>query len=114
MRMDVTPRGFHAIILSATGQVYIDPYSRDTDTNYISYFKRDLTADKPFSCFTQLEAGQAEPLSRATPYGPTGATLKSYRLALACTGEYATAVCSPNPPTIAGRARGNDHVRESL
>jgi hypothetical protein len=102
MRMDVTPRGFHAIILSANGQIYIDPYSRDTDTSYISYFKRDLVAAKPFSCFSESEAEQTGPLSRTVPYGPTGATLKSYRLALASTGEYATAVCSPNPPTIAG------------
>ena len=104
MRIDITPRGFHAIILSATGQVYIDPYSRDTDTNYISYFKSDFIAtDKPFSCFVESPGKGNEPLSRgAIPYRPSGATLKSYRLALACTGEYATAVCSPNAPTVAG------------
>jgi hypothetical protein len=103
MRMDVTPRGFHAIILSAIGQIYIDPYSRDADTNYISYLKRDFRpAEKPFSCFVQSEAKERRPLSRETPYRPTGATLRSYRLALACTGEYATAVCSPGPPTVAG------------
>jgi hypothetical protein len=103
MRIDVTPRGFHAIILSATGEVYIDPYSRDTDTNYISYFKSDFIADKPFSCFVESKGKGNEPLSRGTtPYRPSGATLKSYRLALACTGEYATAVCSPNAPTVAG------------
>jgi hypothetical protein len=105
MRIDVTPRGFHAIILSATGQVYIDPYSRDTDTNYISYFKSDFIAtDKPFSCFVESQGKGNEPLSRgAIPYRPSGATLKSYRLALACTGEYATAVCNPpNAPTLVG------------
>ena len=104
MRIDITPRGFHAIILSATGQVYIDPYSRDTDTNYISYFKSDfIPTDKPFSCFVESQGKGNEPLSRGgTPYRPSGATLKSYRLALACTGEYATAVCSPNAPTVAG------------
>jgi hypothetical protein len=100
MRIDVTPRGFHAIILSAAGETYIDPYSRDADTNYISYFKGDFTpVDKPFQCFVESQAGR-NVLSRVTPYRPTGSTLKSYRLALACTGEYATAVCAPNSPTL--------------
>jgi len=51
LRMDVGPRGFHAIIISAEGQTYIDPYSRDTDADYIAYFKRDfVAADKTFTC----------------------------------------------------------------
>ena len=29
-----------------------------------------------------------------------GTQLKTYRLALACTGEYAVAVCSPSAPTV--------------
>ena len=101
MRIDLTPRGFHAIILSASGQIYVDPYSRETDTEYISYRKSDFTSDKPFSCFTESESGQNEPLAQTAPSVPTGATLRTYRLALAATGEYATAVCNPNPPTIA-------------
>jgi reprolysin-like metallo-peptidase family M12B/putative Ig domain-containing protein len=101
MRIDLTPRGFHAIILSAGGQIYVDPYSRETDTDYISYWKSDFTTDKPFSCATESESGQTEPLTHTAPYVPTGATLRTYRLALAATGEYATAVCNPNPPTVA-------------
>ena len=101
MRADLTPRGFHAIILSASGQIYIDPYSRETDTNYISYFKRDFApADKAFTCDVQSEA-KAQLSRNATLDRPTGATLKTYRLALACTGEYATEVCSPSAPTVA-------------
>lgn len=102
MRMDVTPRGFHAIILSPKGDIYIDPYSRETDTNYISYFKKDFVADKPFSCLTETKAGRNVARSKSgTPLRPTGATLRSYRLALACTVEYAAAVCAPNAPTLA-------------
>ncbi|MEP6603368.1 MAG: reprolysin-like metallopeptidase [Spartobacteria bacterium] len=99
-RIDITPRGFHAIILGAGGQVYVDPYSRETDTNYISYFKSDFTAaSKPFSCFAGPQVNAALPLT-VEAARPTGATLRSYRLALACTGEYATAVCAPNAPTV--------------
>jgi hypothetical protein len=101
MRIDLTPRGFHAIILSASGQIYVDPYSRETDTDYIAYWKSDFTTDKPFSCFAPSEGGQNKALAHTAPYVPTGATLRSYRLALACTGEYAAAVCNPNPPTVA-------------
>ncbi len=106
MRIDVTPRGFHAIILSAGGEVFVDPYSRETDTEYISYFKSDfIPADKPFSCL--IEASKQTAGKNATKVAtevarPTGANLRSYRLALACTGEYATAVCAPAAPTTAG------------
>lgn len=101
-RIDVTPRGFHAIILSGHGDIYIDPYSRETDTNYVSYFKRDFLADKPFSCLTEGETREHASASRPTPYRPTGSMLRTYRLALACTGEYAAAVCSPNAATLPG------------
>ena len=42
VRLDWTPQGFHAMILSAAaGRVFIDPYSRDDTLLYISYFTRD-------------------------------------------------------------------------
>src|SRR4029077_10100002 len=51
MRLDVTPRGCHAIVLSARGQYYIDPYWNDSDQTYISYYKRDFMApDKKWEC----------------------------------------------------------------
>ncbi len=103
MRMDLTPHGFHAIILSPHGDVYLDPYWRDEDTNYVSYFKKDFVADKPFRCLVESDKQSARKKTsseRAAPQRPTGATLKKYRLALACTGEYAVRVCSPNAPTV--------------
>jgi hypothetical protein len=102
-RIDLTPRGFHAIILSGEGQIYIDPYSRDTDTDYISYYKGDLPSTKPFTC--ELERGVADANALAEPSAnirSSGSTLRTYRLALACTAEYAAAVCSPNAPSVAG------------
>ena len=104
LRLDLTPRGFHAIVLSSAGQIYIDPYARDNDTSYISYFKRDFAPiDKPFSCLVQSETAMKSPAAPTseTALQASGASLKTYRLALACTGEYATAVCSPNAPTVA-------------
>ncbi|MFL6514347.1 MAG: reprolysin-like metallopeptidase [Chthoniobacterales bacterium] len=100
-RLDFTPRGFHAIVLSAAGQTYVDPYARDEDEDYISYAKQDfVAADKSFSCLVEGQSAQSDTLTSSAAERSTGTTLKTYRLALACTGEYAVAVCSPNPPTI--------------
>ena len=40
-RFDWLPTGFHAIILSPSGTVLIDPYAADNTTDYISYWKKD-------------------------------------------------------------------------
>ncbi|HEY4283533.1 MAG TPA: zinc-dependent metalloprotease family protein [Chthoniobacterales bacterium] len=101
VRMDVTPRGFHAVVLSAEGEIYIDPYARESDGDYISYFKQDLASQKPFSCAVETDGAQAAAFAApATALRSTGGTLKTYRLALACTGEYATAVCNPSASTV--------------
>ena len=41
-RFDITPAGFHAIIFSVNGTVYIDPYSMGDNQHYISYYKKDF------------------------------------------------------------------------
>ena len=105
MRMDITPRGLHAIIHSAEGVVYVDPYWRDDDKAYVSYFKKDFVEDEPFRCLVEAETKRERREGRsreAAAQRPTGATLRKYRLALACTGEYAVRVCSPNAATVPG------------
>ena len=95
-RFDRTPLGFHAQVLSPAGAVYVDPYLRGDTSLYASYYKRDLPRDErdDFRCLVEDEAGAeraAAPASLAT-----GQTLRTYRLALACTGEYSTAVANAN------------------
>ena len=102
-RFDVTPHGFHAFILSASGAVLVDPYAEGDTENYISYRKLDLGEDdQTFECHfdlvnpteTSASSPQAEPSESATdaPAGVNiavgGGTLRTYRLALAATGEY--------------------------
>ena len=91
-RLDQTPQGFHAILLTGQGTVYIDPYWRDDATTYLAYYKRDfVAAAKPFNCLVTGNDLVSPAVRAAIDERPTGATLRTYRLALACTGEYATA-----------------------
>ena len=50
-RFDFMPSGFHAIILSNQGTIYIDPYSTKDTNNYISFNKASLGENpNPFFC----------------------------------------------------------------
>jgi hypothetical protein len=89
-RMDWTPDGFHAIVLSADNSVYIDPYSKGDTAHYISYYKRDYRRDgKNFQCLVDEANRDSSSLpGQAIPYVANAGTLRTYRLALAATGEY--------------------------
>lgn len=97
IKIDWSERGFHAMVLSPIiGSVYIDPYVQETLTSYISYFKKNYRQKTPF-----IENGQIinkdvlqRTIAAARPQGIQciGGTLRTYRLAVACTGEYASAV----------------------
>lgn len=90
VRFDVTLTGFHAMILSAGVTTYIDPLAKGNTEFYVSYAKRELR--KPgwaIECSAQTELA-ASPAPPATPLVTGGATLRTYRLALAATGEYTT------------------------
>jgi uncharacterized repeat protein (TIGR01451 family) len=93
-RLDVTPAGFHGMILSAGETVYIDPYSRQDSAHYISYYRHDLA--NPHEGFIQHEPigdpAEIEALVEALQEGggniPSGDELRTYRLVVAATGEY--------------------------
>jgi Metallo-peptidase family M12/PKD-like domain/Secretion system C-terminal sorting domain len=90
IRLDITPLGFHAMILSPRGQVFIDPYSTNTTTDYICYYKKDVTRTTSFTCETE---DLSEDLQKSIPSNyqgqrSIGTQLRTYRLALAGTGEY--------------------------
>ena len=93
-RLDQTPQGFHAIIFTGSGSVYIDPYWRDDTTRYLSYRRRDFSdPSKSLNCqIPEAEEDRGPAAQRSTTAAkPTGAMLRTYRLAVACTGEYTTA-----------------------
>ena len=94
-RLDVSPAGFHAMVSGLHGRYYIDPAVRWGDDVHHLVFSREAMKSQSFVC-------EQDPLSVATPGTPApvlpalrqsnGTTLKTYRLALANSYEYATAV----------------------
>ncbi|KAA9331527.1 T9SS type A sorting domain-containing protein [Hymenobacter busanensis] len=101
LRCDLTPQGFHAQVLSpVTGSIYIDPVSLTDTGHYISYFKRDLRrgGQASMGCGfvpTPEEAGKVLPSLAEEAAGNvrrsavgSGTQLRTYRLAMAATGEY--------------------------
>ncbi|MFT3911568.1 MAG: M12 family metallo-peptidase [Ferruginibacter sp.] len=95
IRFDYTGFGFHAQILSVNGNIYMDPYARGDVNNYMSYYSRDNKRDNQWVCQVteNLSAGRIPGSTNVVPVGPCrGTQLNTYRLAVACTGEYAVAV----------------------
>lgn len=92
-RIDRTPQGFHAVIHRAGETIFIDPYWRDEKTTYLSYRTVDMSGPKPFSCAVVENLARPNlPLAARTEAArPTGAALRTYRIAVGCTGEYAAA-----------------------
>ncbi|MBK8900956.1 MAG: hypothetical protein IPM53_07230 [Anaerolineaceae bacterium] len=91
-RLDTTPHGFHAMILSVNGRVFIDPYTSDGIDLYQSYFARDFVPDLPAD-FAPDQVIEIEEATENKPEAITGAVasgsqLHTYRLAMAATGEY--------------------------
>ncbi len=98
VRFDRTPAGFHAMIRSPAGSIYIDPYSREDTEHYISYWSRDASSSgRTFECGVRghdpsdlaraYRAKKAAAKGAATK-GTSGDTLRTYRVAVAATGEY--------------------------
>ena len=92
VRFDFTVHGFHAMILSPNGNVFIDPYSLGDIQNYISYYTKDYTKDgASFECELFTDEGILNELNYLKGnkiLTPTGPQLRTYRVAVATTGEY--------------------------
>lgn len=88
-KIDITLTGFHAMVLTPNGSYFIDPYSSDEKEIYISYFKKDFVSNKPFDCQVEENVNQ-EPKENNLLRGffSSGPQLRTYRLAMAATGEY--------------------------
>ncbi|MEZ0006208.1 subtilisin-like proprotein convertase family protein [Flavobacterium sp. 28YEA47A] len=78
--------GLHTMTLSGRGTFYIDPYTKDVQ-NYIVYDKSDLTASRNFEC--KVQENTVESMDVPLPPPASDGRFRTYRLAMACTIEYA-------------------------
>ncbi len=94
-RFDWTPQGFHAIVLTPRGTVLIEPDGPNQTSSYIAYFQGDAPAGS-MECSVN-EPTEDEPLVAVKQMGErynlvsSGASLRTYRLAVAATAEYTQA-----------------------
>ncbi|MEZ4690867.1 MAG: M12 family metallo-peptidase [Ignavibacteria bacterium] len=87
-KIDFTMKGFHAMVLTARGDYFIDPYSSDEKEVYISYFKRNFASDKSFECLTENVEKTSKESQLMRGFFSSGPQLRTYRTAVAATGEY--------------------------
>ena len=112
-KINVTTFGFDAMIFAGDDTYFIDPYTRSDDRYYFCYYKRDypFQANNSIACNTEddIYVSNNEDLTKdeADRIGGgglppiqmkvNGTSRRKYRLALACTGEYAVAVTTGTP-----------------
>jgi Metallo-peptidase family M12B Reprolysin-like/Calx-beta domain/Domain of unknown function (DUF4214) len=93
-RFDWTPQGFHAIVLSAHGTILIQPLTAGDTSNHMVFAQGDMPAgafacgEDEFGLGTAIDAHKLSTGKLPQPDVVTGSTLRTYRLAVAATGDY--------------------------
>ena len=122
-RIDVTYLGFHAMILDGDKTFFIDPYNRSTTNAYVCYYKVN-TINKHEGSFCSFDPQSDENVQRASEIKQDvelrggqpitarsiAGTLRTYRIALACTGEYAAFFGGTKPATLSAMVTSINRV----
>lgn len=90
IRFSITVFGLHVMSLSGeNGTFYIDTYTKDL-SNYIIYKRQDISATKSFHCgVIDSSSKEVRSIEGAIQNRPSDGLFRTYRLAMACTIEYA-------------------------
>ncbi len=89
-RIDRTPWGFHAQLITGKGTVYVDPVDPARPRAYRSSWKSDAVRP-PFRCGVgDGVIGDTIAEMALAVTNPSGDQLRTYRLAVTATGEYTT------------------------
>ena len=122
VRMDITPWGFHSMILSNEGQIFINPYNQQTTELYVCFNKKDAIRSTSMVCdfsdndeankkqFEELRAIHNAHSNTNNVARSSGDVLRTYRLALACSGEYAAVFGATKPPVHAAMVTSVNRV----
>ncbi len=115
-KLDWNEFGFHGMVRSINGDFFIDPYCLNNLQDYITYYTADFekdpsqkipevgvipNTDKDHISAPKKKTESEAKLNSTSPATCVGAQLRTYRLAVACTGEYAVAATGSTTPTIA-------------
>ncbi|ASQ45592.1 reprolysin-like metallopeptidase [Legionella clemsonensis] len=89
VKFDITPHGFHAMIMAPGHTIFIDPLEKDNTQYYMVYYQKHFTTSKTFKCGV---SGQSQPLKEVGHFKQfvnfASCELRKYRLAMAATAEY--------------------------
>lgn len=93
IKLDWTAAGFHGMVISgAYGQVFIDPYEMGNKSDYQSYRKADYHRHDTYQEAPPVVDAYAKDFLNRVGSNPLnvciGTQLRTYRAAVACTGEY--------------------------
>ncbi|MFT6782521.1 MAG: subtilisin-like proprotein convertase family protein, partial [Saprospiraceae bacterium] len=103
LKLSISHRGINGMILSdSQPTVYIDRYAKEMDDTYIVYYKNDFSKhlqDGEGHCTVETPNDNFQGIADQAKYGDC--QLRQYRLALACTGEYATFHGGNKPDVLA-------------
>lgn len=90
LRFDLTPQGFHAVVLGAEGNtVYIEPFATGEKELYIVYYNKDVVHTESEDRQSKIETIK-ENINANNMVIECG-VIRTYRLAVAATGEYTIA-----------------------
>ncbi len=91
IRFSVTPLGIHAMVMrNSDGNIFIDPTTENGDS-YMVYSSKNLPSIEPFECkFDEVNTSQksSTPTVSAKEDNANDGKLRTFRLAVATTGEY--------------------------
>ena len=119
-RLDLTPEGFHGIFSHSGDTVYIDPIGKTGQ--YQSYFRSDYMSEMSnsnptsFSCGVKDRSSTAPknqtPIPAAQSKFSFGTDLRTYRIAIAATGEFSQFHGGTKDSTLAAIVTGLNRVNQ--
>jgi len=106
-RFDWSIKGFHGFVITEKGVVYIDPMQDNDTANYLVYYKHEYgrSGAGPFVCKFDGELADSLNIERLrsavgadAPAFANGSAIRTYRLAIATTGEWARGTTTSTDP----------------